>query len=90
MCDYQLSYLATGSVEIDLVIETPQKETWLIECKSSTQVKDLELKNLNTFVSEIKQAKAFCICREPRQRLVGKTLVLPWQEALTALFNKEV
>ncbi len=83
--DYVFSYFATNDVEIDLLIETPQKEIILVEFKSTRQVKDFELKPLLKLCEELPRARAVCISNEPRKRKIGSVLICPWQEALKEL-----
>lgn len=83
--DYVLSYFATPDIEIDLIIERPGAETFLVEFKSAERVRDSDLRALATVAGELRDSRAICICRESRQRKVNDVLVCPWQDALTVL-----
>jgi uncharacterized protein len=84
--DYSLSYLATqGGLEVDLVVERPGQKTALIEIKSSDSIKDMHLRHVDVLVNENESFEAFCFCREPYMRKVGKVIVTPWQEGIKML-----
>lgn len=85
--DFRFYYLATASMEIDLVIERPGRQALFVELKSTDFVQNRELKTLITFKKEYPESEAICICREPHKRLVDGVLVCPWQEAITAIFG---
>jgi len=85
--DYKLSYLRTkDDAEIDLIIETPKRETFLIEIKSSRQILDSHLKHLHSFKSSFKKARYFCASLENRPRLVDGIEVMPWKNVLDEIF----
>ena len=78
--DYKFSYFATNDIEIDLVIEKPNREILFVEFKSSERVKEIEIRPLKTVTTEVKNSRAFCFCREKQARKVGEVLVLPYQQ----------
>ena len=80
--DFRFSYFATNDVEIDLVVERPGKPILFVEFKSSSQVKEKELRTLQTIVGEIKNAEGLCISRDAVPRKVGNIIVSPYQQAL--------
>lgn len=83
--DYRFSYFATNDVEIDLVVERPGEPLLFIEFKSSTLVKDRELRTLQTMVGEVKNAEGICVSREPSMRKVGNIVVCPYQKIFEIL-----
>jgi uncharacterized protein len=84
--DWVFSYFATANIEIDLVIERPNKPLLFVEFKSSERVKDRELKPLESLVESVAGSEGICVCREPRSRRRNRILVCPWQEMLSNLF----
>ncbi len=85
---YKFAYWRTNSgLEVDLIL---YRNTWTapiaIEIKSSENPDEKDLSGLKAFMKDYPKAKAYCFCRAPRRRLVGKITILPWQEGLEALF----
>jgi len=83
--DWSFSYLATHNIEVDLVIERPDRSMVFAEMKSTERVRSSDIRTIATLAEEIKRSEAICICSEPRKRRVGNVLVCPWEEALTEL-----
>jgi len=88
--DYRFSYLMTADgVEIDLVVERPAKPLLLIEIKSGTQVKKMELKNLQDIAKELGNCEAVCFSNDPLRRKIDNVMIYPWQEGIKNFFSLE-
>jgi len=86
--EYRFSYIKTkDNVEIDLVVERPGKPLLCIEIKSATTLNTNKLTSFSRLVKDIPNAIGICIAQIDNPRKVGKTLVLPWQEALIKYFT---
>jgi predicted AAA+ superfamily ATPase len=80
---YQLSYLLTkDGAEVDLIVERAGEPTLLLEIKSGSLVRDLELHNLRAFQSDIKNSQAACLYTGTERLLSQGIPVLPWLEGL--------
>lgn len=87
--DYRFSYLMTADgAEIDLVVERPAKPLLLIEIKSGSQVKELDLANLRDFAKELDHCEAVCFSNDPLPRKVGNVMIYPWQEGVKKFFTQ--
>ncbi len=83
---YRFSFLRTkDEVEIDLIIQKPNKEEYLVEIKSTANPQSKDLKNLNTLKDAFPKAKFFCVCRTARAQKWGHVEVLPWEKAFDVL-----
>ncbi len=88
--DYRLFYLKTkDGVEIDLIIETPDKKNMLIEIKSTDKSEEVNVNNLKGFQKDIPDAKAFCITQDKYRRRKDNIEFLPWYEAFKVLFESD-
>jgi predicted AAA+ superfamily ATPase len=86
--DYTFSYLRTkDDAEIDLIIETPSKKTFLVEIKSSKKIDTSHLKHLKSFKKDFKEAEFICACDISKKENHEGIQILPWREALTKIFN---
>lgn len=84
--DWNFSYLATHDIEIDLVIERPQKPLLFVEMKSADRVKNRELSALKAIVQDTAGSEGICISRESIKRKIHpRVKVVPWQEAIHEL-----
>ncbi len=84
--DYEFSFYRTNdNAEVDLIIETPLKETFAIEIKSGTNIDGRELKGLKSFKELIPKAKLLCVSLVERRRVVGDVTIVPWQEIFEIL-----
>lgn len=85
--DYEFFYLRTkDDVEVDLIIDRPGKELMVIEIKSSRNIDERHIKNLKHFESDFPGAIFICASRVEEKRVIGNTLVLPYTDALNAIF----
>ncbi len=85
--DFRFYYLATHSMEIDLVIERPGKPVLFIEFKSSEFIQIRDIKPLISIVKDVDGSQGICLCKEPQKRIVDGVLICPWQEALQEIFG---
>ncbi len=86
--DYSFSYLRTkDDAEIDLIIETPKKKTYLVEIKSSTKIDKDHLKHLLSFKKDFVKAEYICACDVVRAETYQEIQILPWRDALKKIFN---
>lgn len=87
--NYEMSYLQSGAgAEIDVILSKPFKPDILVEIKSSENVTDDDLKHLKGYRKDFPaDAKAICLSREARARVVDGIQILPWQEGLHAIFG---
>ena len=83
---WRFSYLRTkDNLEIDLIIDRPGKPLALVEIKSADFIKDEHLKSLRQLGADIPESECFCLCQEPRAKLVDGIHVLPWRDGLVEL-----
>lgn len=86
---YRFAYWRTNSgLEVDLIL---YRNTWsapiAIEIKSSENPDEKDLNGLKAFLKDNPKAKAYCFCRAPRRRRMGKIEILPWQDGLAEIFR---
>lgn len=88
--DFKLSFLQTKSdVEIDLIIERPGQTTLLIEIKSTTNVQESHLKQLQSVASDLENSESICLSNDPQKRVINDVTVYPWQDGLRDIFLME-
>lgn len=86
--EYKFSYLMTGAgAEIDLVVDRPGKPLLLVEIKSTTQVREMELQTLQKMADELGECEAVCFSRDPRKKKMGLVTVYPWEKGLAEFFS---
>ena len=84
--DYRLSYLLTGAgVEIDVIIERPGLKRAAVEIKSTTTIRQSDLKGLLTLGKDISDCELFCFSNDPSPKIIAGVLCLPWQAGLVEL-----
>ncbi|MGE4170714.1 MAG: ATP-binding protein [Candidatus Margulisiibacteriota bacterium] len=86
---YRFSYLASPSMEIDLVIERPGQETLFVEIKSRSDIQPKHLQSLHGVVSDTHNSAGICICQEPIRRVSNGITICPWQEMEKVVFTRE-
>ena len=80
---YQLSYLRTkDDAEIELIVEQGREPLRLIEIKSSTLIREEDLRSLKNIGAEFKGAKLLCLSRDPVPKRFGAIEALPWETGL--------
>ncbi len=81
--DYEFSYLRTrDDVEVDLIINRPNKSQVLLEIKSSTSVDERHVKSLQHFENDFSGARFICACRVEQPQKIGNIEILPYMLAL--------
>ena len=84
--DFEFSFYRTSDgAEVDLIIETPSKETFAIEIKSSLQIDPRTLSGLKSFKEICPKAKLFCTSLVERRRKTEEIEILPWKEIFKEL-----
>lgn len=86
--DFKFSYLRTkDDTEIDLIIDRPGRPRALIEIKSSAAIRAENIKTLRNFKKEQSSVEAFCLSRDPHEKLIDKVRVIPWQNGIQKIFE---
>lgn len=86
--DFSYYYLKTESgVEIDLVLQKPDKEIILIEIKSSDHVIEDDVKHLNEIGKDLKNSKSYLLSQDKITQKIGNTICLYWREGLEKLLK---
>ena len=84
----ELSYWRTGSgVEIDVVLGKAEVG---IEIKSTTEVKDSQLKGLRSFGEDYPQARLIIVSHDMYRRRCGAIEVIPIKEFLSDLWKNKI
>src|SRR3989338_1362766 len=79
--DYRFSfYHSSTHAEVDLIVETPQGETYAIEIKSSENPDSSALKWLYSFQEICPSAKLYCVCLASRKRQIKNITIYPWRD----------
>lgn len=83
-------YRTKAGAEVDFVLNLGETA---IETKLSRDIRNTDLRGLNSFLDEVPDARAILVCLEPRRRTVqayGKQIeIWPWRDFCTALWNGE-
>lgn len=83
--DYSFSfYGSSNQAEVDLIIETPRKQVFAVEIKSSSS-ESAALKGLKSFREICPKAVLYCASLSPRKRVVRDMTVLPWRDVFEAV-----
>ena len=78
---FKLFYLNTkDGVEIDLIIEKPDRSLILIEIKSTNHSREIDLGGFKKLTGEIKNAETFCLSRDQERRKSEHVLFLHWRD----------
>jgi uncharacterized protein len=81
--DFRLSYLLTeAGVEIDLIIERPGEKRVAIEIKSTTEIREQDVKSLITLGKDIPNCELFCFSQDPISKLIDGIRCVHWLEGL--------
>ncbi len=85
---YDIRFWRTKSgLEVDFVLGDGEVA---IEIKGTSRVDARSLRSLRTFVEEYVPRKAFVVCNEPEERIVGAIRIVPWRMFLRMLWSGEV
>lgn len=86
--DYEINFWRTKSgLEVDFILGGGEIA---IEVKGSGRIEKKDLRSLNTFIETYGPRKAFVVCNEKEERLVGKVRITPWQQFLSDLWNGKI
>jgi predicted AAA+ superfamily ATPase len=84
--DYKFSFLRTkDDVEIDLIIQKPNGDEYLVEIKSTENPLAKDIKNLVLLKADFPKAKFFCVCRTNTKQQWDHISILPWEQSFKAL-----
>ena len=76
------SHFNTGSIEIDLVVETPGVPDTFVEIKSSERIIDKHLSSLRAVKRDFPKNRYLCLSRDPIARVEDGIDVVPWKDGL--------
>lgn len=86
--NYEIRFWRTKSgMEVDFVLGDGEVA---IEVKGTSRVDAKSLRSLRGFVKEYEPRKAFVVCNEPVERVVGSVRIVPWRAFLQKLWAGEV
>lgn len=86
--DYKLSYLMTkDGVEIDLIIERTGKKPLLIEIKSTENVTEKHLKNLENLSKDFGECDVMCLSNDKEARIINNIPIFPWKVGIKKIFE---
>jgi predicted AAA+ superfamily ATPase len=86
--EYSISYWRTTSqLEVDFILGDHEVA---IEVKSTDHVDNRHLKGLLAFSDEYNVKKSIVVSNDPLPRLIGNSLVLPWQVFLERVWAEEI
>jgi uncharacterized protein len=84
--EWNFSYLQTkDGAEIDLVIDRPGLPIALVEIKSTTHVTHREVSTLNRFIKDLSPCDAFCLSRDPHEKMIDSVRCLHWEKGIREL-----
>jgi hypothetical protein len=86
--DYQLSYIGTRNVEVDLLVQRPGKPLLLIEIKSSEDVQPQQLTTLSQIGKDIPHCEMICLSRDKNKKKYGEITVWPWHQGILEFFGE--
>ena len=86
--DYEINFWRTKSgLEVDYILGGGEIA---IEVKGSGRIENKDLRPLNAFIESYGPRRAFVVCNEKKERLIGKVRITPWQKFLDDLWNGEI
>ncbi|OGT42369.1 MAG: hypothetical protein A3F42_03595 [Gammaproteobacteria bacterium RIFCSPHIGHO2_12_FULL_37_34] len=86
--DFRFSYLRTSNdVEIDLIVERPNKPLLCIEIKSASIVTPIMINSFIRLTLDIKNSEAICLSQEKYPKKIDHVTVLPWLAGLKEYFT---
>lgn len=84
--DFVFSYLHTqGGLEVDLIIERPGKADIFIEIKSSENISERKLNNIQRLAAEFPEYEFICLSREKHARKIKNITIFPWKKGIEYL-----
>jgi predicted AAA+ superfamily ATPase len=86
--DYEINFWRTKSgLEVDFVLGGGEVA---VEVKGTSRLENKALRSLNAFIELYSPHKAFVVCNEKEERVVGKIRIIPWQKFLHDLWAGKV
>ena len=86
--DYRYSFIRTASdIEIDLVVERPEKPLLCIEIKSTTSVDQEDINSFAKLTADIPGCEAIVLSQDRFMKRFNHVLSYPWKEGLAELFK---
>ncbi|MGB5746553.1 MAG: AAA family ATPase [Desulfobacterales bacterium] len=86
--DYDINFWRTKSgLEVDFILGGGMIA---IEVKGAGSIENKDLRPLNAFIDTYAPRKAFVVCNEKEERIVGKVRIMPWRKFLHDLWNGKV
>jgi predicted AAA+ superfamily ATPase len=86
--DYEINFWRTKSgLEVDFVLGGGEVA---IEVKGTSRIENKALRSLNAFIELYSPHKAFVVCNEKEERVVGRIRIIPWQKFLHDLWEGKV
>lgn len=84
--EYKASYIRTkDDVEIDLVVERPNKPLLCIGIKSNSNVSEQDLTKFAKITKDL-NCEAICLSNDNVAKIYGSIKVMPWQQGLKEFF----
>lgn len=88
---FRFSYFHTDqNHEIDLVVETPDRRTLLIEIKSSLKINLAEVSTLASYKSDFTNPYLYYLSQDVDERVESDVLCLNWRSGLRRIFDLTV
>lgn len=86
--NYEINYWRTKSgLEVNFILGNGEVA---IEVKGQSQVDNRALRPLSAFIDEYTPKKAFVVCNEKEERVIGKIRILPWRRFLENLWEGNI
>jgi len=86
--DFRINYWRTKSgLEVDFVLGEGEVA---VEVKGTRLVDNRDIRPLMAFQDEYKPKKAFIVCNEREERVIGKISIVPWRRFLENLWKNEI
>lgn len=89
--DYRFSYIRTpGDVEVDLVVERPQKKPLFIEIKSTDEIERTDLTGFIRLCKDFVDCEPICLSRNRFTKKLGDVTAYFWQDGIKNIFSKHI
>ncbi len=90
--EYRFSYIKTpNQVEVDLVIERPNKKPLFIEIKSTDEIERVELTGFIRLCKDFGECESICLSRDRFTKKLGEvTTAYFWQDGIKEIFKEHL
>jgi len=89
--EYRFSYIKTpNQVEVDLVIERPNKMPLFIEIKSTDEIERVDLTGFIRLCKDFGNCEAICLSRDRFTKKLGEVTAHFWQDGISEIFKEHV